>query len=50
MTLAGVRRRRREALFISLRTVNNLLQRAYVKLGVSSRAEAAIALGIEIAE
>lgn len=35
-----------EALFISVRTVNNLIQRAYVKLGVSSRAEAAVALGI----
>ena len=34
-------------LFVSLRTVNNLIQRAYGKLGVSSRAAAAAALGIE---
>ncbi len=39
-----------EALTISVRTVDNLLQRAYVKLGVSSRREAAVALGIELAE
>lgn len=36
-----------EQLVVSLRTVNNLIQRAYGKLGVSSRAEAAAALGIE---
>jgi hypothetical protein len=36
-----------EQLFVSLRTVNNLIQRAYGKLGVSSRAEAAQALGID---
>lgn len=35
-----------DTLFISVRTVNNLIQRAYTKLGVSSRAEAAVALGI----
>lgn len=35
-----------ETLFISVRTVNNLIQRAYTKLGVSSRAEAATALGL----
>lgn len=36
-----------DQLFVSLRTVNNLIQRAYVKLGVSSRADAAAALGID---
>lgn len=36
-----------ESLFISVRTVNNLIQRSYVKLGVSSRAEAAVSLGID---
>jgi DNA-binding CsgD family transcriptional regulator len=34
-----------ERLFLSVRTVNNHLQRAYTKLGVSSRAELAEALG-----
>lgn len=33
-------------LYVSVRTVNNLLQRAYTKLGVSGRAAAAAALGI----
>jgi DNA-binding CsgD family transcriptional regulator len=39
-----------DALFISVRTVNNQIQRAYVKLGVSSRSDAALALGIEVSE
>ena len=39
-----------EALAISVRTVDNLLQRAYVKLGVSSRREAAVALGVDVPE
>ena len=34
------------SLNVSIRTVNNQIQRAYLKLGVSSRAEAADALGI----
>lgn len=34
-------------LFISVRTVNNQIQRAYQKLGVSTRAEAAVALGVD---
>lgn len=36
-----------ERLVISVRTVNNLIQHAYVKLGVHNRNEAASALGIE---
>lgn len=36
-----------DRLYISVRTVNNHLQRAYTKLGVSSRGEAAELLGIE---
>jgi len=36
-----------ERLIISVRTVNNLLQHAYVKLGVHNRREAASALGLE---
>lgn len=36
-----------EELVISVRTVNNLLQRAYTKLGVHSRDEAAVALDIK---
>jgi DNA-binding CsgD family transcriptional regulator len=39
-----------DALFISVRTVNNQIQRAYVKLGVSSRSDAALALGIDVSE
>lgn len=35
-------------LFISVRTVNNLIQRAYRKLGVTSRQGAAVALGLEV--
>jgi ATP/maltotriose-dependent transcriptional regulator MalT len=34
-------------LFVSLRTVNNTIQRAYVKLGVHSREEAADALNLD---
>lgn len=34
-------------LVISVRTVNNLIQRAYLKLGVHTRAEAAAALGLD---
>jgi DNA-binding CsgD family transcriptional regulator len=36
-----------ERLIISLRTVNNLIQHAYVKLGVHNRREAAAALGLD---
>lgn len=37
-------------LFVSVKTVNNQIHRAYRKLGVASRSEAAFALGIEIDE
>jgi DNA-binding CsgD family transcriptional regulator len=36
-----------ERLVISVRTVNNLIQHAYLKLGVHNRTEAAVALGLE---
>jgi DNA-binding CsgD family transcriptional regulator len=36
-----------ERLVISVRTVNNLIQNAYIKLGVHNRTEAAAALGLE---
>lgn len=36
-----------DRLVISVRTVNNLIQRAYIKLGVHSRTEAAAAIGLE---
>jgi DNA-binding CsgD family transcriptional regulator len=36
-----------ERLVISVRTVNNLIQHAYVKLGVHNRREAAAALGLD---
>ncbi|MGH3441977.1 MAG: helix-turn-helix domain-containing protein, partial [Nitriliruptorales bacterium] len=35
-----------DRLVVSVRTVDNLLHRAYVKLGVSSRKDAAAALGL----
>jgi len=36
-----------ERLVVSVRTVNNLIQHAYIKLGVHSRREAASVLGLE---
>ena len=36
-----------DRLVISVRTVNNLIQHAYIKLGVHNRKDAASALGLD---